>query len=280
MPQDKAVIIPPVHNPDKPVNFLAGLVLAVCGGLLIYAGCSSGEDGRPRLMVFAATSLTDALAEVGREFEAQSNVKLSYSYGGSQALAQQIARGAPADVFISAGQFPTDFLVSKDLAGHETVNLLTNKLVLVLRPDNDRLIDMKQLATETVERIAIANPDLAPAGRYAKEALEYLDLWEAVQDKLVAAPDVRATMTYVETGNADVAVVYQTDAMTADDLEILDIVPPESYSQITYPAVIPRRSERKSRAIEFIEFLQGDRATMIFRSLGFEPLGQSESQIE
>ena len=195
-------------------------------------------------------------------------------------MAQQIARGAPADVFISAGQFPTDFLISKDRAGPEIVNLLTNKLVIVVRPDNDRLTAVEYLASEIVERIAIASPDLAPAGRYARESLEFLGLWEAVQGKLVTGPDVRATLTYVETGNADIAMVYRTDAMTAADVKVLDIVPLESYSQITYPAVIPLRSERKGRASEFLEFLQDDRATVIFRRYGFEPLDQPAFQIE
>ena len=278
MPPDSAENTPFYDIPLKTVNRLA---LAVCAGLLLYAaGCSSGEERPVRLMVFAATSLTDALTELGREFEAQSNVRPSFSYGGSQALAQQITRGAPADVFISAGPFPVDFLISKDQAEPEILNLLTNKLVIVVRPDNDRLTAMKQLASEMVERIAIASPDLAPAGQYARESLKFLGLWEAIQDKLVTGPDVRATLTYVGTGNADVALVYRTDAMTTDDVKILDIVPTESYSQITYPAVIPRRSERKGGANEFLEFLQSDRATMIFRRHGFEPLGQTDSQIE
>ena len=243
-------------------------------GLLmgVLAGCSSRADDS-EILVFAAASLVDALTEIEREFEAQSDTSVAFSFGGSQTLAQQIASGAPADLFIAAGEFPIEFLAERELLEQDTVNLLSNKLVVVIRSDGVRLDSMEQLVIkETVERVAIADPNLAPAGRYARESLTRLGLWDAIQDKLVIGVNVRATLAYVESGNVDAALVYQTDAAIAGDVQVLDIVPPESHSAIVYPAAIIKRSERKANAREFLEFLRGQAARSIFIKHGFQPL--------
>ena len=131
---------------------------------------------------------------------------------------------------------------------------------------------MTQLANKMVGRVAIADPDLAPAGRYARESLTRLGLWDAIQERLVIGINVRATLAYVESGNVDAALVYQTDAAIAGDVQVLDIVPPESHSAIVYPAAVIKRSERKIEAREFLVFLRGQAAKSIFLRHGFLPL--------
>ena len=246
---------------------------AACVGLLmgVLVGCSgSGDDSK--ILVFAASSLVDALTEIEREFEAQSDTSVAFSYGGSQTLAQQIASGAPADLFIAAGEFPIEFLAERELLDQDAVSLLANKLVVVVRSSDVQIDSMEQLTEETVGRIAIADPDLAPAGRYARESLTRLGLWDAIQERLVIGINVRATLAYVESGNVDAALVYQTDAAIAGDVQVLDIVPPESHSAIVYPAAVIKRSERKIEAREFLEFLRGQTAKSIFLKHGFLPL--------
>ena len=247
---------------------------AVCMGLLmgVLIGCSSRADDS-EILVFAAASLVDALTEIEREFEAQSDTSVAFSFGGSQTLAQQIASGAPADLFIAAGEFPIEFLAERELLDQDASNILANKLVVVTRSDGVRLDSMEQLVIkETVERVAIADPNLAPAGRYARESLTRLGLWDAIQKKLVIGVNARATLAYVESGNVDAALVYQTDAAIAGDVQALDIVPPESHSAIVYPAAIIKRSEHKVEAREFLEFLRGQTAKSIFIKHGFQPL--------
>ena len=247
--------------------------MVVCGAMLMVAvasSCASEDQGQ--LLVFAATSLTDALTEIGREFEAAGDVEVSFSFGGSQALAQQIARGAPADVFVSAGRFPMDFLADRELIGAVAVDLLSNTLVAVVRSDAVRLESMAQLSTGAIKRVAVANPGLAPAGRYAQESLASLGLWDGLQAKLIIGADVRATLTYVEVGSADVAFVYKTDAATATGVTILDIVPPSSHSKIIYPGAVVRMSENGAAAA-FLAFLQSETATAVFQQYGFEPAG-------
>ena len=220
--------------------------------------------------MFAAASLTDVLSELEEAFEAGGQVDLAFSYGGSQALAQQIASGAPADVFISAGAFPIRFLADRDMIDSAATDIVTNQMVVAVRSsDGPHIESMDELGTSSVERIALADPDFAPAGRYSQESLTRLGLWEAVKSKVVFAPDVRATLAYVESGNADVALVYVTDARAGPDIRVLDIVPPESYTPITYPAAIVTRSEHTEAANKFLTFLLGDEAEEIFRRHGF-----------
>ena len=255
-------------------RLLASLALSTAAALLLVGAlaCDDGPRGEKALLVFAATSLTDALTEIGRSFEEQRDVDVAFSYEGSQTLARQIVRGAPADMFISAGRFPADLLQDEGLVEHEATHLLTNRLVLVIDPSGADVESLDQLTSDLVRRVAVANPDLAPAGWYAREALTHLGLWENLRGKLVLGPDVRVTLAYVESGNVDVALVYQTDARVAEGLKVLDIVPPDSYSPIVYPAVVIRRSENKALAAEFLDFLASEAAESVFRKHGFEPL--------
>ena len=261
-------------RPARSLSILAKTRLVLFAVLLVsaVAGCTSRPAERPEILVFAAASLVDVLAEVEREFEARSDVSVAFSYGGSQTLARQIAGGAPADMLIAAGRFPVQYLAEEGLIDGEATGVLANKLVVAVRSDDIRLDSIEQLAGKGVGRVAIADPEVAPAGAYARESLTHLGLWDALSEKLVIGVDVRATLAYVETGNVDAALVYRTDANIARGVLTLDIVPPESHLPIVYPAAVIRRSERKASAREFLEFLRGGVAGSIFLRHGFQPL--------
>ena len=248
--------------------------LVIASALMVaLLACSTPPKGSAELLVFAATSLIDALEEIGPAFEEEGPVRVSFNYGGSQLLAQQIASGAPADLFIAAGEPPMQFLAEEGLIDGEPANILSNKLVVVTRPGADKLDSLEQLHTAAVQRVSIAAPDLAPAGWYARKSLENLGLWDGLQGKLVLGADVRVTLAYVEAGNVDVGLVYQTDAMIASGLVVLDIVPEASYPPVVYPAVVVQGADETSHARKFLGFLQGDRATDIFRKYGFQTVG-------
>ncbi len=256
------------------LGLLGWLLVAGCALWLVVvaAGCSSqGQDSRD-ILVFAAASLADVMNQVVDSFERQHGTTVTVSYDGSQALAQQISRGAPADVFISAGAFPMDFLEERGLVSAESTNILTNKLVVVVESDSlEGWASVEQLASPQVERIAIATPELAPAGRYARESLQSLGLWDGLQSKLVFGSDVRVTLAYLEGGNVDAVLVYETDARVADNVTVLDIVPPDSYSRIVYPAAVVLNGDNLEQAQTFLKFLTGEKADEIFRSHGFAP---------
>ncbi len=238
--------------------------------VLFLVGCTDDGGDRQELLVFAATSLTDAIDEAAEQYERENEVDVQISYAASQALAQQIASGAPASVFVSAGAPPVEFLRERGLVGAEA-DLLTNKLVVVTNRTLEEL-SPNALTSPTIERIAIAAPDIAPAGAYGREALKSAGLWEPLQPKIVTAPDVRAAMAFVEAGNASVGIVYATDAVIARGLDTLDIFPHDSYGPIVYPVVTVASDERSEVADDFVQFLLSPAAGEIFRAHGFEPI--------
>ena len=246
------------------------LVACVLAGALL-AACSGGADDE--LLVFAATSLTDAMAEAAAEFEATHGTKVEVSYGPSRALAQQIARGANPDVYVAAGQPPMDFLQEGGhIADGGAVRLLSNKIVLITGRDAPSIGGISELADADLNRVAMPDPEIAPAGNYARTALQNLGLWEQMLPRIVFANDVRATLSYVQTGNADAGFLYQTDAANAEDITVLDIVPTDSYPDVVYPAAVVRSTDNVQGAEALLEFLQSDAGREIFRRHGFTPL--------
>ena len=246
------------------------LVACVLAGALL-AACSGGADDE--LLVFAATSLTDAMAEAAAEFEATHGTKVEVSYGPSRALAQQIARGANPDVYVAAGQPPMDFLQEGGhIADGGAVRLLSNKIVLITGRDAPSIGGISELADADLNRVAMPDPEIAPAGNYARTALQNLGLWERMLPRIVFANDVRATLSYVQTGNADAGFLYQTDAANAEEITVLDIVPTDSYPDVVYPAAVVRSTDNVQGAEAMLEFLQSDAGKEIFRRHGFTPL--------
>ena len=246
------------------------LVACVLAGALL-AACSGGADDE--LLVFAATSLTDAMAEAAAEFEATHGTKVEVSYGPSRALAQQIARGANPDVYVAAGQPPMDFLQEGGhIADGGAVRLLSNKIVLITGRDAPSIGGISELADADLNRVAMPDPEIAPAGNYARTALQNLGLWEQMLPRIVFANDVRVTLSYVQTGNADAGFLYQTDAANAEDITVLDIVPTDSYPDVVYPAAVVRSTDNLQGAEAMLEFLQSDAGREIFRRHGFTPL--------
>ena len=247
------------------VGILAVLALA---GL----GCGNHSD-RP-LLVFAATSLKDALTEVSEEYERREPVEIEISFGGSQELAQQIVVGAPADVFISAGAAPVAYLLERSLVNEDDSRpLLGNELVVVTKDEWPVVESLDFFFSNDVERIALADPRLAPAGAYAREALRAIEYFELLKHKMLYGKDVRAAMSYVSSGNADAAIVYRTDA-AGSSLKVVSTIPPMLHSPIVYPAVVLNGSDDREAATKFLDFLSGPEGQAVFRRFGFlEPGG-------
>ena len=245
-----------------------GLTLLVT---VVYCG---GNDKREEILVFAAASLADVMERLGRQFTEAQGVEVSFNLGASTPLAQQIIRGAPADAFLSAGSRPMDVLEQEGMLAPGTrVELLTNELVLAGSPGlaEERGIASVDDLVNADTIVAIADPDLAPAGRYAREALLNLGLWQKLEPRMAFALDVRVALGYVETGNADVGLVYRTDLRVSEALEIIAPIPKGSYSPIIYPAGVIAGSEHTEGAQKFLAYLQENEATSIFREFGFSP---------
>jgi molybdate transport system substrate-binding protein len=237
----------------------------------VFSGCATDKQAPSELTVFAAISLTDALAEIGTAFTTESGVKVYYNFAASTTLQRQLEKGASADVFISASPRQVVALEANGLLEAESrKNLLTNRLVLV--SDEAARISVEtpaNLAAPEISRIAIGHPSIVPAGAYAKEALTHFGLWETLHSKFIFGADVRATLAYVTSGNVDVAIVYKTDTTLSHHIKVLYQMPAEAYTPIIYPAVVMKSSPRKQLARRFMTYLHSMKSGEIFEKHGF-----------
>ena len=232
----------------------------------LFIRCSSEE-----LVIFGAMSLTDALTEVSQRFGEARNVKVYCNFAGSSTLQRQIEKGAPADVFISARPQQIDALQADGLIYEGSRRaILSNRLVLIAPVSSPlAMTDVGPLVQDSIRRIAIGEPNSVPAGIYGKEALTHLGIWETVQSKLIPSADVRSTLAYVESGEVDVGVVYQTDAAISQKVRIIYQFPNSSHTPIVYPAAVLRDTGHRALAQAFLEYLQTAEVAAIFKKYGF-----------
>lgn len=226
------------------------------------------------LVVFAAASLTDVLQQVGPQYTASNGVQIKFSFAASSALARQIESGARADVFLSADQEWMDYLAGRNLIDPRSrQNLLGNELVLVAPADSDVHIELASDAPLMAAlgrngRLATGDPDSVPAGRYARAALQSMNLWEALAPRLVRAENVRVALMYVARGEAPLGIVYATDAAVESRVKIVATFPEVSHPPITYPVAATTLAGPQARA--FIDFLRGELARAAFTRAGFK----------
>ena len=223
--------------------------------------------------VFAAASLKEALDQNIKAFSARSGNTVRVSYAGSNALAQQIENGAPADLFISADAAWMDHLAqSKLLAPGTRRDLLTNSLVLVAPADSAIQLNIAPnfalAAALKGGRLALANPDAVPAGKYAKSALQRLGVWATVENSLTRSENVRAALVLVARGETPLGIVYLTDARAEPRVRVVASLAADLHAPLVYPAaIVAGRSTPAGRAL--LEYLAGAEARVIWVRFGF-----------
>jgi molybdate transport system substrate-binding protein len=249
----------------------AMVFLAVVAGYALFAQQPPEKTKQAPVTVSAAISLKDALDQLGREYERDHpGAKITFNYAGSGTLQHQIEQGAPVDIFFSAAQKQMDALQSAGLIVPETRHdIVANDLVLIAPSSTDEIHTFQDLAKATVKTVAIGEPATVPAGMYAQQTLEHLNLWATVQKKAVYAKDVRQVVTFVATGNADAGLVYRTDAQTSPKIRTIFTAPPSSHDPIVYPAAVLKNSKDPGAARAFLEFLETPHALEIFKTYGF-----------
>jgi molybdate transport system substrate-binding protein len=248
-----------------------GAVLVAAFVLLAPPARAADKD----VLVFAAASLTDVLTEAASAYEAETGGKVTLSFAGSSTLARQIMAGSPADMFISADEAWMDEVQKRDLVDSlSRFDLVTNRLVLIAPKASDaKLAIMSRfdlVAALDGGRLAVADPDSVPAGRYAKEALSNLEVWADVEPHLARAENVRVALSYVARGEAPLGIVYQTDAMAEPRVRIVDAFPDRTHTLIAYPAALVKPSRPEAQA--FLTYLRGEKARAIFAKAGFSPV--------
>jgi molybdate transport system substrate-binding protein len=225
--------------------------------------------------VLAAASLKNALDEVSGQHLMPQGGKISISYAGSSALARQIENGAPADIFISADRDWMDYVEKRGLIRPDSrVNLLRNEIVLIAPADSKASVEIKPgfplVTLLGGGRLAMADPDYVPAGKYAKAALEKLGVWSSVAGKIARAENVRAALNFVSRGEAPLGIVYRTDAAADRRVRIVAVFPAQTHPPIVYPAALLKGASDPGASM-FFEFLNSAQAREIFRKHGFMP---------
>lgn len=226
------------------------------------------------IVVSAAVSLSEAIGDLARAFERETHIHVAPNLGPSSTLARQIQEGAGVEVFISADEDQMDAVQRAGrIAPGSRVALLSNQLVIVAQADRAvTLRSARDLMKPEFRRIATGDPAAVPAGVYAKRYLESQGLWTHVARKLVPTDGVRAALTAVEQGHADLAIVYRTDAAIARRAAIVFVVPRDQGPRIVYPAAVVTTGRNREGAMRFLTFLQGAAARAIFERAGFDVL--------
>ena len=236
--------------------------------LLVPAGAGAAGP-----LVLAAASLQEALNEAANAWARAGHARPVLSFAASSALARQVAAGAPADLFLSADEAWMDDLQRRGLVSPGSrATLLTNRLVLAAPAASRARIAIRPgfplAAALGSGRLAMADPDAVPAGRYGKAALIRLGAWNGVKGRIARAENVRAALALVERRAAPLGIVYLTDARAAPGVRIAGLFPATSHPPIRYPVARLARS-RHPQAEAFRRFLFSAPARAIFARRGF-----------
>lgn len=246
------------------------LALFVIGAAAFFAGANARAD---ELIVSAAASLTNAFKAIGDAYEQQHpGTKVLLNFGASDVLMQQIAKGAPADVFASADQKAMDKAIAEKVVDASTrQDFAANALVLIV-PADSRFAPatLGDLASADVKRVAYGDPASVPIGRYAQGALQAAGVWDAVSAKSVLASNVRQSLDYVSRGEVDAGFVFATDAaIMPERVKVALTVPTQT--PVTYPIALVEGSRHAAEAKAFIAYVLSPAGQAVLAKYGFKP---------
>jgi molybdate transport system substrate-binding protein len=274
------------------------VMAAIMAGTLVFAlaGCGSGQKktasggkDKVHLTVFAAASMTETMNQIAKAYEKEHpNVEISFNFDSSGTLKTQIQNGAECDLFISAAQKQMNQLDSSQdkkanpdgldfVKSDSRVNLLENKVVLVTPEGNPGGIqnfnDMAAKLKAGSIRLVMGNSDV-PVGQYTQKILKFYGLDEnaiASAGHITYGSNVKEVTTQVKEGSADCGIIYATDAFSAQ-LKPVDEATKDMCGQVIYPVAVMKNSQHQQEAQAFLDYLKGDAAMQVFKSVGFSPV--------
>ncbi len=236
----------------------------------LFTSCAKVTDqSRANLLIFSASSLTNALGEIKEDFERENAVELSINYAGSSTLARQLLNGADAHLFISANRdWANNVEQFKSVLKRKEI--LGNQLVVITHQDSIyKPKVLSDLLDERIQHIGIANPAGVPAGIYAKKILVREGLWPQLKHKFIMGTDVRHTMAHVENGGAQVGFVYVTDALISSSTQISIDLSNDSSDDISYPILLLDNQKHKLASNVFYDYLSSSQGINTFKKYGF-----------
>lgn len=249
--------------------------LSLCVLDWVPMGTAYADDS---IKVFAAASLTNVVSQIAKQYEQDSanvaKTEIRTSFAASSALAKQIEKGAPADIFISADTQWMQYLQNKRLIqANSQVNLLGNQLVLIAPAGKRFKVNMEKdfdFAAAFPGKLCTGDPAAVPVGIYGKQSLIVLNWWSAIESRVVGTQDVRSALVLVERGECDAGIVYETDANISDKVEIVAKFPESSHEPIVYPLGLVVGAN--ANAAGFYKYLSSPQAKAVFTKYGFTVL--------
>ncbi|MBH1941722.1 molybdate ABC transporter substrate-binding protein [Mobilitalea sibirica] len=235
-------------------------------------GCEKEDNNKKEILIGAAASLNTIMEEVKLLYQEQyPDITVNFTFAGSGSLEQQIRQGAPVDLFISAAMKQMDNLIMDGYILADTmVELLENQIVLIV-PTKSKFGISSFEDIIKAQVIAVGDPDIVPAGKYAFEIFASMDILDEVNTKANYANDVTEVLAWVSSGNADAGVVYSTDAALSKEVTQIAYAPEGSHNRIVYPAAVVKDAKEET-ARAFLEFLTTEKVQKIFTEYGFKTL--------
>ncbi|KZK94399.1 MULTISPECIES: molybdate ABC transporter substrate-binding protein [unclassified Pseudovibrio] len=255
-------------------RFLSAAVVSLA--LVVGGGAASFAQEPERILVFAASSLKDVLEDAGAQFDQTHNTKTEFSFGGSQTITRHVVAGAPADLLVTADDAWMAYAVKNGvLVEGSVVELASNGLVLVgSEAMGAEAVELKPQALQAAladGRLAMGEPETVPAGRYGKEALINLGLWESVAQRVAPMENVRIALAAAARGEVPLALVYSSDAKVEHGVRVLAEIPQDSHRAIVIPGALTLTHSKSSG--EFMAFLKSAEGRKIFQAHGFKVSG-------
>ena len=224
------------------------------------------------LTISAAASLKEVMTDIKSEYEkTYPSDKIIFNFGGSGALQKQIENGAPVDIFISAATKQMNELVNKNLILPNSNFILLENSIVLIKPKNSKLkvSSFNDLIKPEVKKIAIGEISSVPVGQYSMEIFNNLKINEKVSNKLIYGKDVLSVLSWVESDNVDLGIVYKTDAISSTKVIIIANAPANSHKPVEYPIGIVKDSKNIAKSQQFIKFLKSNKAKALFKKYGF-----------
>lgn len=259
-------------------KLIAGLTaMALTAALLVGCGASDktavkqNTQEKTDINVFAAASMQETLTKLADEYMSEhTDVNIQLNLDSSGTLKTQIEQGADCDIFISAAQKQMNELSEEKYVKDSTrVDLLENKVVLVVPKGNPKDIQSFEDIADKANLIALGNEDV-PVGQYSAEILTNLNILDELEQnsKITYGSNVKEVTTQVAEGAADCGIVYETDAFSAG-LKYVDTADADLCKQAIYPAAVMNSSKNEQAAQDFLKYLESEHAGEVFESVGF-----------
>jgi molybdate transport system substrate-binding protein len=216
--------------------------------------------------------LTDVVTTLADSVEKEHNIHLKLNLASSGTLARQLKEGMPCDIYFSASKRWMDYVAENGLIDSTSCCTPVKNSLVLISPKGKLLTDsLATLPSVLDTRLSIGDPVHVPAGKYAVEALKSIGIYDSLEDRLLPAKDVRSALMVVELGEADFGIVYKTDAMKSDKVDISATFPDSSHLPIVYHAAIMKSSEKKKSAQKVLEFLTDNKSKDTWIKYGFQP---------